>query len=308
MTDEEKTVEDYIANIDQSDFEKRIASAFPEIYNANFSLASFLSISSAIINTATDTVTDLIFPDQIRFFEIDINGDANRINFEVSNSGYSTEEINSWSDVECELKKAVKTNKKFPNQKAPKWVDKPRSKKPPLTGMSLLVPDVFANSGSQIPKSGRCLFVFRLANKKKLEPGGKKHQYRFSRLFSPITIGDNSIKCGAKTVDPTKFFSMSSQIADPNSSTAPSRRVLTEWLNKTEPRELTIGQYDETEWACILFDFEALRGEIDQEPLPEFAIRFNLHIEVRDKKKGENFIPIIVDPDIGHPGGNAPDP
>ena len=54
-------------------------------------------------------------------------------------------------------------------------------------------------------------------------------------------------------------------------------------------------------WAGFVMYDKKLR---DQTKMTDYLIRYNSHIELLDDEDGR-YIPIIVDPDVGHPGGTS---
>ncbi|WP_339692782.1 hypothetical protein [uncultured Parasphingorhabdus sp.] len=225
-------------------------------------------------------------PDQVRFFEIGFDTSGSGISLAVKRTGWCS--VNDWAEADSELTKAMQkasggNNKNpFPNPSGGTYhPEGSPNGRWPRTGLSFRGPVQGGNGSLEL--SNQCLFVIRLASGQ----GLAKTDWRFSTRYAPFS-GDGNIK------DLKDIFSDAAFIRfDQN-------HAIREQPDEFE-RPLGIDPYASTDWACFLFDVEEARQKSNN----DYVFRYNIHIEIKDRKKG-NYISIIIDPDIGHPEGNSP--
>ena len=223
-------------------------------------------------------------PDQIRYFELDFDTKGNGVSLTLLQSGWDS--VAGWADVPAKLAPVVSSGK-FKNSGKP-YLDKtpgPGGRKP--LGISLAAPMPLPTGNSPYPEAGKCLYVIQLAS----GAGSSGTDWRFSRSFAPFSLGDREYSAsGAQPVQLKELFSHASLITPDGKG-----------LVHPDPQEVGAETYPQTRWACFLFDFATAKAEIGS----SFALRYNTHVEIRDNESGE-FIPLMIDPDIGIPGGGYP--
>lgn len=114
--------------------------------------------------------------------------------------------------------------------------------------------------------------------------GNVGRKWVFSRFYSPITVMENTLAstaCEARWVNDHGIVKNNDMI-DPTTGQpelVPNKRI-----------------------AYFIYNPEKLLSGHD--PNDRRAIAFNMHVEILGKNKG--YVPIIIDPDVGHPGGGRP--
>lgn len=225
-------------------------------------------------------------PDQVRFFELSKNVMGKKAPFSLTNCGWVA--VADWDEVRKKLKD-VKLNG-FPNGNSPKFDSKQPKGFRERTSLSIRAPELSIPSTPSEPRtsehSNYCIFVIKL-----LQPTGAAcAKWRFSSIHAPFSYGEID--------ETTKEVLSDSKLIYFQNADDPK-------LFKPQSKELLPGRtYPEATWACFLFDGKTAR-ERDQTGREEYVYRYNIHVEIEGDEHG-NFIPIIIDPDIGHPGGNYP--
>ncbi|RDC58953.1 hypothetical protein HME9302_00129 [Alteripontixanthobacter maritimus] len=137
------------------------------------------------------------------------------------------------------------------------------------------------------PAADVCLYVIALAQHPRIKVNGvKKDQWQFTAA-RPFSLGHAEIAdpaTGQPTGHPAdKFIAWHKPWNDDRQETGGGN-------GPVNPR-----------WAGFVMYDKMLR---DETGLAEYLIRYNSHIELLDNEGGR-YIPIIVDPDVGHPGGTS---
>ena len=235
-------------------------------------------------NTQTMTWQPNKEPDQIRYFELDFDAKGKGISLTLLQSGWDS--VAGWKDLPAKLAPVVASGK-FQNSGKP-FLDKtpgPGGRQP--LGISLAAPLPLPTGNSPYSEAGKCLYVIKLAS----GTGSSGTDWQFSRSFAPFSLGDREYAAaGGKPTQLEDMFSHAALISADGKS-----------LIHPDAEEVASGTYPQTGWACFLFDFEFAKSAIGS----RFSLRYNTHIEIRDSESGE-FIPLMIDPDIGEPGGGYP--
>lgn len=234
-------------------------------------------------------------PTQINYFEIDLM-QGNNLDVRVRRS--ARQDVSGWTgagsnpvSVEQALTDALSRGFPPPVENNPMPNPHTGHRKNPITQLALLPP---ISNGSV--SAFKCLYVF------KIEQNGNSGNVRFSTRHAPFSLVDTSIEVGQNLILTKRVISLASLIAE--GSEGERRQGSTELLVKSFKGDN--GQYPESLWACIMLDWEPII-DASHEDIPTFAVKFNIHVEVKDRKT-DNYVPIIIDPDIGHPGGNNTGP
>ena len=232
-------------------------------------------------------------PDQLRFFDMHIDTTGRGLGFRIELAGTSADlEGGSNADIWASAEKLVAdamASGKFPNQCPsffnPQSVTGPR----PRSYISLDNPLPVKVDGKSFPESQRCLFVFRLAKGK----GSAKANWRFGSHYAPFSIGEESASAGKNTIDPADVFSHAMHCAN-GAFVIPGPDV--------RPWDKP---YDVSDWACFLYDYETA---FKQAGTRTFFLKYNMHVEIEDVKTKGLYIPLMIDPDVGHPGPHGSGP
>lgn len=224
-------------------------------------------------------------PDQVRIFTLNLENNSGQFAPHYTKSGIQG--VKSWAEAEeCIRKAADGIGGQLPNE----GDARPDCSKAafPRHSISLNSPRQIVEAGHNFPESHSCLYVFKIAD--------KTQRWRFSTLYSPF-----STEWSRRWKKEDKFGPIYSHACFlyPRSTLESIRKY-----PDLDERELGSG-YEPTAWACFLFDHE--RSNKAVMPGDNKRFRFNFHLEVEEHGGGP-FLPITIDPDVGHPGGNQPGP
>jgi hypothetical protein len=228
-------------------------------------------------------------PDQVRFLEIGFDTRGAGISLGMRRMGWSA--VNGWDGADAVIKAsmaigAASSRNPFPNpSNGNHHVDDFNRHRRDRSCLSLRVP---AHGGSgNLEKSNMCLFVIRLAS------GGANGNtnWRYARNFSPFT-GDTAI---ANVQDIFSDAALLDYQDGQLKRIVPSAEEILPG-SASDP----IAYYPATQWACYLFDCTAARAQGT-----DYLYRYNIHVEIMDRAR-QNFISLIIDPDVGFPGGSGP--
>ncbi|MEO9599368.1 hypothetical protein [Parasphingorhabdus sp.] len=237
----------------------------------------------------TTTVSGLA-PDMIRYFELDFDI-VDGISLKYTDS--AIEIVSDWPEAYQKIAESMRVDN-FPphgtshrSRVLPHWDSAKPNGYRDRSPLALRMPTNKEPPSPTEPKieiSERCLYVIKLAS-------GREHsgiKWRYSTIFSPITVGEKG-----SIMD--KLFSDTQLLYLKDGRLAPQIP-----LND----ELPIGAkpYESTNWACFMFNCAEARNFYKD---GKFVARFNIHVEINDKNDLARYIPIIIDPDVGHPGGNS---
>lgn len=251
-------------------------------------------------------------PDQIRFLRVNFDTSDTKFECGIVEGGHSA--VSSWQSASNVIRDCIQ-NDSFPTQGHTLVEENGYNRSQPLNKMSILAPVRHEKDGAELIESKRCLYVIQVPDC----PGESNVDWRFSTTVPPISFVDSKLKVKSNngnnenTLISELYLSELSHCLNPDSSPAYSeqRRRNQVFFRPLNTSLGTIGSYEATKWACFMMDFERLKRDVglagQDDPSLDFALRYNLHIEIKDSVRG-HYIPIIIDPDIGHPGGNAPDP
>lgn len=225
-------------------------------------------------------------PEQVRFFELEFVTTGKGVSLQFVDSGVI--DVADWSGAEQAIAKAVSSGD-FPNAGPPYYDPNTGKGRKKALGISPAAPAAQPN-GSSYGAAGKCLYVIKLADKNK--KGAPTRQ--FSRSYAPFSLGDQQYPGAGPgaSADLENVLSHASLISEVDGS-----------LYQPRPAELGSGDapYISTRWACFLFDYDYAKAHFGT----EFAVRYNTHIEILDTLSDE-FIPLMIDPDIPYPGGTFP--
>lgn len=205
-------------------------------------------------------------PTQIRFFELELQSNGKRIELAIDRAGWT--DCKDQSEIAQALAKAVKS-KKFENEGKPTYDSKGPGGQERL-GISLMSP--IACGGAN--EANVCMYVIRLGQR-----GNNDPRWRFATEHGPFSTADD-----APSVDLGKFWSNAAYIDGSNGSVI-----------------YPGGAAPDTQWACFVFDHGAASGHFGG----EYLLRYNTHVELLDNKTNL-YIPVVIDPDVGWPGGGGP--
>lgn len=205
-------------------------------------------------------------PTQIRFFELELKSNGNRIEFAIDSAGWV--DCADQAAVDQALADAVKTGK-FPKEGTPTYESSgPGGQK--RLGISLMSPVACGGAG----EANVCMYVVRLGQR-----GNNDPKWRFATGSAPFVTADD-----APSVDLGNFWSDAAYIDGSNGGLV-----------------YPGGSAPDTQWACFVFDHGAASSHFGG----EYLLRYNTHVELLDNKTNL-YVPVVIDPDVGWPGGGGP--
>lgn len=224
-------------------------------------------------------------PDQIRFLALRLDPQGNDIGFEFRDGGIV--QVGGWSDADRFIKEAMQDRWKHHGKPGFDPIHSTPSR--PRFGISIATPSKHSyktKSGHVVdfPEPAKCLFVLRLDEWK----GSRGPNWHFNTGFGPFSCDSTS----------TGIYSNACYL-DGN---LPSVRIYPD--GKSNPQDT----WPRSRWAAFLLDVAKLKEAARDEGVADnYALPFNIHVDIEDKKT-RHFLPIIIDPDVGHPGGTLPPP
>ena len=227
-------------------------------------------------------------PQQLRIFNLifKMTGAGLDLHYDGGNVVDVPDETNSWASFDAWLVNYLQTTND-PTPYQTRYHDPATSPGRPRTELSLLAP--FQNlDGEDI---NRVFYLIRVRSKRG-DGGNVPDKIRFSTIADPFSYSTIDVP---NNIDDKVF--VNPRLIYPN--------LVLPTENLERPPD---NRYATTNQAGFMFDRTALQSE------SQFGLRFNINLEVasRQRQYGENrfrsFIPIIIDPDIGHPGGNNTGP
>lgn len=241
-------------------------------------------------------------PLQLRVFDVEFRARAGQIELEYGAAFQVNISPTDWDEFEQCLEKYL-FGDDAPSNPAPVKRDKPLEKSPkrPRIDLSVAAPRQATSSDGKTfdTDATKVFYVFRLKSGR--GPNGKN--WRFSTTFAPFSI--SSIDGHGQSLQEI-FFNpcLIRKAASP-----PNIEVEIADTFEHSPGD----RYNETRIAGFYFGYNLIDEE-ENDP-EDFVFRFNMHVEIPTINRGHNnsnkfhrWIPIIVDPDVGHPGGSYPPP
>ena len=228
-------------------------------------------------------------PDQLRMFDIELKATGAGIVVRYTHAAILDASTNwpDWASFLSDLPGLVVQLDGL--RKKCSWRHPNGRPKRPRVELSVNAPREERNSGGDLiwKKAKKCFYIFRLNPK-----GNANTAFQYSTSFHPFSYGEKSYNLEDVFVNPTLIY--------------PSRAICTAMSGSRPP-------HSPASMAGFLFDYEA----VTMSDPDDFVYRFNMHVEIESKPNGTrpsdpnhyfNFIPIIIDPDVGHPGGTLPPP
>ncbi len=245
-------------------------------------------------------------PDQLRVFDLEIRGKSGKIEIEYTRAFQFKIEAKSWDDFEASLQHYLFGAGKPPKLKSVRR-DKPVNSglKRPKIDLSLAAPCATIENGETFDTdASRVFYVIRLKQKKVR----KDRKWRYSTTFAPFSVSATETGKSGTKINPGDYFFNPCLIRKGKGPEGIEVEIAEEEERSTEDR------YNITRIAgfCFAYDLVKHDDDVDAE---NFVLRFNIHVEIpskirrhSDPAKFHEWIPIIIDPDVGHPGGSYPPP
>ena len=239
--------------------------------------------------------------DQIKVFDVRLKSRGNQFGFRYSNAqAFPIQSLNpTFPSCIDDVRRALMNG----SSKAPKFLSIDRKPSRPRVNLSLSTPvAVQSDKGKAgVPESSQCIYLFRLHQ--------RRLDWRFSTSFAPFSLAGTQRQVDlAATVFKNGFYF----VGDPSSSDSyieiPEIAGGPTHLNPYQPTAVAGFTFDHEKFKEI---FSADGGNGDG------VIPFNFHVEARGNRQRlptepndwfTEYVPIIIDPDIGHPGGNNTGP
>lgn len=247
---------------------------------------AFLPIGSVVTEMSKSGCGDI---DQIRYFEISFDPSKKSFGIRYTNSSFLEVSSGTWQGHLGKLPMMIESERSVPPVPA-NITNQPQH---PRTDLSLNAPlEITVNGKPQCPKATRCLYVFYLA-----QSHMKDHlDWRFSTKQPPFSIAVESEQEPEDAGVPC--FRYASGLKYDSAQTPPKVTALSDPITATK-------------LASFVFDNKCFTGTPYNQ---DKVFRFNIHVEIgseeHDLGQGDKYfsewIPIVIDPDVGHPGGGYP--
>ena len=231
------------------------------------------------------TRDECVTPQQARIFDLALKPTGSGIDIEYAAMGVIDFSAEDRQTVERELL-AYLSDASRPRHPV-KW--KAPSNRPhrEQVSLSLRAPSELKNASGATIKGpiDRVMYVICLHMKSSEEPD----KFRFTVNFDPFSYSQPDLD----NFGLDKAFYNPVFIYDDHIEPGPGKEI--------DPRETAIAP---TTRAGFVFDYGNVKSATN-----EFVLRFNIHCELAARQrylagKVRDFVPIIIDPDVGHPGGN----